>query len=268
MKGIIGAIAGNSIGRQYVPKTTTDYNFKMNYDKTNPGDDSIAIVATADWLMNTKHTKDEYIDKLHYWCDKYNYGMWHFDISTKFKEWVKNKNREPYNSYGNGSAMRVIPVGWYTDDFDECMDLAKISAEVTHNHPEGIKGAQATAAIIWAIRHGHNKNKIKKWIETEFEYDLSKTYNQLKKNHKYESICQVTVPAAFICWYEGKSYEDIVRKAVSLGGDADTEAAIAGAFATADPNTQINDDLVFDLTRFFPMDFMSIVNEFHNKFEQ
>ena len=102
----------------------------------------------------------------------------------------------------------------------------------------------------------------------EFEYDLSKTYNQLKKNHKYESICQVTVPAAFICWYEGKSYEDIVRKAVSLGGDADTEAAIAGAFAAADPNTQINDDLVFDLTRFFPMDFMSIVNEFHNKFEQ
>ena len=267
MKGIIGAIVGNSVGRQYAIKPTKDYNFKMNYDKTNAGDDSIAIIATADWLMHTNHTKDEYIDKLHYWCDKYNYGLWHYEISTKFKEWVKNKDREPYGSYGNGSAMRVIPVGWYSDDLNECLELAKITAEVTHNHPEGIKGAQATVAIIWAIRNGHKKKEIKKWVEEEFDYDLSKTYDQLKKNHRYESICQVSIPAAFICWYEGKSYEDVIRKAVSLGGDADTEAAIAGAFAAADSNMPVNDDLVFDLTRFFPMDFMNIFNEFHNEYE-
>lgn len=268
MKGIIGAIAGNSIGRQYSVKTTKDYNFKMNYDKTNPGDDSIAIIATADWLMTTNHTHDEYIDKLHYWCDKYNYGLWHYEISTKFKEWIKNKSREPYNSYGNGSAMRVIPVGWYSNDLNECLELAKITAEVTHNHPEGIKGAQATVAIIWAIRNGYSKNKIKKWIENEFGYNLSKTYDQLKQNHKYESICQVTIPAAFICWYESKSYEDCVRKAVSLGGDADTEAAIAGAFAAASEKTQIDDDLVFDMTRFFPMHFMEVYNKFHDTYER
>ena len=268
MKGIIGAIIGNSVGRQYSVKPTKDYNFKMNYDKTNAGDDSIAIIATADWLMHTNHTKDEYIDKLHYWCDKYNYGLWHYEISTKFKEWIKNKDRKPYNSYGNGSAMRVIPVAWYCDDLEECMNLAKITAEVTHNHPEGIKGAQAVTAIIWAIRNGFAKNKIKKWIQDEFNYNLNISYENLKKKHKYESICQVSVPAAFICWYEGKSFEDILRKAVSLGGDADTEAAIACAFAAASNNTEANNDLVFDLTRFFPMDFMSIFNEFHEKFEK
>lgn len=267
MKGIIGAIIGNSVGRNYAVKPTKDYNFKMNYDKTNPGDDSIAIIATADWLMHTDHSKDAYIDKLHYWCDKYNYGMWHYEISTKFKEWVKSKCREPYNSYGNGSAMRVIPCGWYSDDLHECLSLAKITAEVTHNHQEGINGAQAVTAIIWAIRHGHSKKEIKQWIEEEFEYNLSIKYSNLKSNHKYESICQVSVPAAFICWYEGKNFEDVLRKAVSLGGDADTEAAIACAFAAADPNMDAPDDLIFDLTRFFPMDFMNIFNSFHQKYE-
>ena len=269
MKGIIGAIVGNSVGRNYAVKPTKDYNFKMNYDKTNPGDDSIAIIATADWLMHTSHTKDEYIDKLHYWCDKYNYGLWHYEISNQFKEWVKNKNREPYGSYGNGSAMRVIPVGWYSNDINEVLRLAKITAEVTHNHPEGIKGAQATAAIIWAIRQGKStKDEIRKWVWEEFDYDVRENYDKLKKYHKYESICQVSVPASFICWDESTSYEDAIRKAVSLGGDADTEAAIAGAFAAADPNTEVNNDLVFDLTRFFPMDFMNIFNEFHEKYEK
>ena len=267
MKGIIGAIIGNSVGRNYAVKPTKDYNFKMNYDKTNPGDDSIAIIATADWLMHTDHSKDAYIDKLHYWCDKYNYGMWHYEISTKFKEWVKSKCREPYNSYGNGSAMRVMPVAWYAKSFDECMDLARITAEVTHNHPEGIKGAQATAAIIFVLINGYSKKEAKKIME-EFDYNVSIKYSNLKNNHKYESTCQVSVPAAFICWYEGKNFEDVLRKAVSLGGDADTEAAIACAFAAADPNMTAPDELVFDLTRFFPMDFMDIVKEFHDKYEQ
>ena len=113
MKGIIGAIIGNSVGKQYAIKPTTDYNFRMLYDKSNPGDDSIAIIATADWLLTTNHTADEYIDKLHFWCNKYNYGLWHHELSTTFKEWIKEKKREPYNSYGNGAAMRVIPVGFY-----------------------------------------------------------------------------------------------------------------------------------------------------------
>ena len=268
MKGIIGAIVGNSIGQSYEIIKTKDYNFNLIYDKGNAADDSVAIIATCDWLMTTNHTKDEYIDKLHYWCNKFNYGMYNYGNAVKFKDWVRNKEREPYNSYGNGSAMRVLPVGWFSNDLDECMQLAKTTAEVTHNHPEGIKGAQAVTAIIWAIRQGHSKKDIKKWVEKEFGYDLSMTYKQLWKNHVFECTCQNSVPAAFICWYNSKSYEDCIRKAVSLGGDADTEAAIAGAFAAADPNTEVDDALAHDVTRFFAMDFLEVLNKFHKEVEE
>ena len=267
MNGIIGAIVGSSIGFSYEIKKTKDYNFNMIYDKSNATDDSVAIIATADWLMNTNHTEDEYIDKLHYWCNKYNYGMYNYGNAVKFKDWVRNKEREPYNSYGNGSAMRVIPVGWYTNDFEETMRLAEITAKVTHNHPEGIKGAKAVAGVIWAIRQGHTKKQIKNWIEKELGYDLNLSYYDLKNVHKFECTCKRSVPAAIICWTSSNSYEDCVRKAVSLGGDADTEAAIAGAFAAADPNTPVNDGLANDVTRFFAIDFLEVLNNFHNKFE-
>lgn len=265
MKGIIGAIVGNSIGRTFSIKPTKNYDFKISYDKTNPGDDSIAIIATADWLMNTNHTKDEYIDKLHYWCDKYNYGMWHYDISTKFKDWIRNKRREPYNSYGNGSAMRVCPIGWYAKSIEEAENLAKITAEVTHNHPEGIKGAQAIAVAIFMIRSGYDKNIIKDKISRRYGYNLNVSYNQLKKQHKNECICQRSVPASLICWLNSSSYEDCIRKAISLGGDCDTEGSIAGALAAV--KYDVDDNLVFDLTRFFPMDYMEVFNKFHAQCE-
>ena len=140
--------------------------------------------------------------------------------------------------------------------------------KVTHNHPEGIKGAQAVACTIWAIRNGYTKDDIKEWLESECKYNLDKTYDELKRTHKFECICQNSVPAAFICWYNSTSYEDCVRKAVSLGGDADTEAAIAGAFAAADPNTPVPEELTNDVTRFFSMDFMDVLKSFHEKCEK
>jgi len=266
MKGIIGAIIGSSIGLSYEIKKTRDYNFNIIYDKSNPSDDSIAIIATADWLMNTNKTKDEYIDKLHYWCNKFNYGLWNYGLATKFKEWVRNKDREPYNSFGNGSAMRVIPVGYYAETLDEALKLAKITAEVTHNHKEGIKGAQAIAAGIWMIRAGYSKDEVKNYIEQNFKYNLSKTYNELYNTHKFNCICKVSVPAAFICWLNSTSYEDGIRKAVSLGGDADTEAALTGGLLNADPNTEISDELAFEVTRFFSMDFLDILKAFNEKY--
>jgi len=267
MKGIIGAIIGNSVGKQYSIKPTKDYNFKILYDKSNPGDDSIAVIATADWLMTTNHTKDEYIDKLHFWCNKYNYGLWHHELSTKFKTWITTKCREPYNSYGNGSAMRVIPVGFYANTWEECQDLAQITAEVTHNHPEGIKGAVATACVIYGIKHGYNKNEIRAWVEENLNYKI-KPYDEVKANHINECTCQRSIPAALSCWYYGKTFEDVIRKAVSLGGDADTEAAIAGAFACASPDMEADDQLAMDLTRFFPMEYMEVFNKFHNLYEK
>lgn len=268
MNGIIGAIVGNSIGQSYEIIKTKDYNFNLIYDKGNAADDSVAIMAVADWLMSTKHSKDELIDKLHYWCNKFNYGMYNYGNAVKFKDWIRNKEREPYNSYGNGSAMRVIPIGFYAFSIDECMKLGKLSAEITHNHPEGIKGAQAIAVAIWMIRNGNDKKKVKKWIEEHFGYNLSMTYNQLKKNHKFECTCQNSVPAALICWLSSNSYEDAIRKAISLGGDADTEGAIAGALAAADPNTPVDDNLAHDVIRFFSMDFLDLLNKWHKEVEK
>ena len=267
MKGIIGAIIGNSVGKQYAIKPTTDYNFRILYDKSNPGDDSIAIIATADWLITTNHTADEYIDKLHFWCNKYNYGLWHHELSTTFKEWIKEKKREPYNSYGNGSAMRVIPVGFYAKTWEECQELAEITAKVTHNHPEGIKGAVAVACVIFGIKNGNTKEEIKQWIEEEVGYKI-KPYDTVKNYHKYECICQRSVPAALSCWYYGQSFEDTIRKAVSLGGDADTEAAIAGAFACASSEMEVDDKFATDLTRFFPMEYMEVLHQFHEQYEK
>ena len=267
MNGIIGAIVGSSIGFSYEINKTTNYNFNLIYDKANATDDSVAIIATADWLMTTSHSKEEYIDKLHYWCNKYNYGMYNYGNNTTFKDWIRDKKREPYNSYGNGSAMRVIPVGFYASSLTEALELAKITAEVTHNHPEGIKGAQAVAGIIWMIRNRYSKKEIKKWVQDNFSYYIPSDYDSLKRDHKFECICQRSIPAALVCWMKSTSFEDAVRLAVSLGGDADTEGAIAGAFAAADKDTPVDDNLAHDLTRFFPMDFMEVFNKFHKEVE-
>ena len=268
MNGIIGAIVGNSIGQSYEIIKTKNYDFNLIYDKANAADDSVAILAVADWLMSTNHTKDELIDKLHFWCNKFNYGMYNYGHAVRFKDWVRNKEREPYNSFGNGSAMRAIPIGFYAENINECLNLAKISAEITHNHPEGIKGAQAIAIAIFLIRKGHSKNEIKECIQSTFKYDLSSSYKKLKENHKFECSCQNSVPASIICWLKSHSYEDAIRKAISLGGDADTEGAITGALAAADPNTPVDDELAKDVTRFFSMDFLDLLKRWQTEVEK
>ena len=158
-------------------------------------------MAVADWLMSTDHSKDDLIDKLHYWFNKFSYGMYNYGNAVKFKDWIRNKDREPYNSFGNGSAMMVIPVGFYANSIKECLELAKISVEITHNHPKGIKGSQAISATIWLIKNtDYNKKQIKIWIEDEFGYFLNISYKKLKETHKFECTCQNSVPAVLICW--------------------------------------------------------------------
>ena len=268
MKGIIGQVIGDSIGQYYAQKPPKNYDFDFMYDRTHPSDDSICMIAVADWLMNTDKSKNALIDKFHYWGNKYNYGLWNYDLETTFKKWINEKRREPYNSFGNGSAMRVPPVGWYAKSLDECLELAKISAEVTHNHPEGIKGAQAIAGAIWLLRNENfNKDQIMKWVSKTFGYNLSKSYAELKRTHKFECTCQNSVPAIFISWYNSKNYEDCIRKTISLGGDTDTEGGLAGALATATPGMEVDDNFVHEVTRFFTSEFMHLYDDFHKKYE-
>jgi ADP-ribosylglycohydrolase len=141
--------------------------------------------------------------------------------------------RAPYNSWGNGAAMRVSAVGWFFDTLEETERVAKISAEITHNHPEGIKGAQSAAAAIWMARNGKSKEEIKEYIETKYGYDLSRTWEYLNRTYDWDSSCQGTVPEAIIAFLESNDFEDAIRKAVSMGGDSDTLACITGGIAEA-----------------------------------
>ena len=162
-----------------------------------------------------------------YPCPKGGYG-------GGFRRWLfRTEGRKPYNSWGNGSAMRVSAVGWFFDTLEETERVAEISASITHNHPEGIKGAQATAAAIFLARTGHSKEDIRDYIEQRFGYDLHKTYADWHGKYGWDESCQGTVPQAIICFLESEDYEDAIRKAVALGGDSDTLACITGGIAEA-----------------------------------
>ena len=177
-----------------------------------------------------------------------------------FSNWLTAEDPEPYNSFGNGSAMRVSAVAWLYHSLDDVRLAARLSAEVTHNHPEGIKGAEATASAIFLARNGYCKTDIKKYIEQEFCYDLSRTCDEIRPGYHHVESCMETVPEAIIAFLEGNSFEDVIRNAVSLGGDCDTLTAIAGSIAEGFyeiPNElklecqrRLSDDLLHVLQRF------------------
>ena len=230
MKGIIGAIAGDVIGSAYEFNPTRDHDFELFTPKSTFTDDTVLTMANALWLLeDEQHTPERLVDIMLDMCRKYpdrGYG-------GRFARWIYDSDPQPYDSFGNGSAMRVSPVGYYANSLDEALALAKVSAEVTHNHPEGIKGAQATAAAIFLARQGKTKQEIRDYVEKTFGYDLSRTLEEIRPTFTFDETCQHTVPEAITCFMEGKDYEDVVRLSVALAGDADTIAAIAGSISSA-----------------------------------
>ena len=230
MKGIIGAIAGDVIGSSYEFNPTRDHDFELFTPKSSFTDDTVLTMANALWLIDDEqHTHERLVEIMLDLCRRYpNRGY-----GGRFANWICDKDPQPYNSYGNGSAMRVSPVGYYAQSLEEALALAKVSAEVTHNHPEGIKGAQATAAAIFLARRGKSKQEIRDYVAQTFDYDLSRTLDEIRPTFTFDETCQRTVPEAITCFMEGKDYEDVVRLSVALAGDADTIAAIAGSISSA-----------------------------------
>lgn len=230
MKGIIGAVAGDVIGSAYEFNPTRDHDFELFTPHSTFTDDTVLTMANARWLLeDEEHTHEKLVEIMLDLCWKYpdrGYG-------GRFARWIHDDDPQPYGSFGNGSAMRVSPIGYYAKTLDEALALAKISAEVTHNHPEGIKGAQATAAAIFLARQGKTKQEIRDYVSQTFDYDLSRTLEEIRPTFTFDETCQRTVPEAIICFMEGKDYEDVVRLSVALAGDADTIAAIAGAISSA-----------------------------------
>ena len=232
-----GAIIGDIAGSRFEFKSTKSKEFPFITQKCFFTDDTVMTIAVAEALLatygsnpsaNLDSFQDALIGKMRAFGQLYpsaGYG-------GRFDAWIWSDMPEPYNSYGNGSAMRVSPCGLIANSLDVALALAKASAEVTHNHPEGIKGAQATAAAIFLAKTGKNRKEIREYIEEDF-YKLPSSVNDVRPAYSFDVTCQGSVPESILCFLESHSYEDAVRNAISLGGDADTQGAIAGSIAWA-----------------------------------
>jgi len=221
---MLGAIVGDIVGSIYEFNNHKSKDFPLFQGRCEFTDDTILTIATADALMGDM----DFASKYRSYGAKYPAGYGGF-----FRRWIYDENAGPYNSFGNGSAMRVSPVAWFEDDEQKVMEIAKRSAEVTHNHPEGIKGAQATAmAILWA-RNGRSQNEIVSEIEKMFGYDISTPIDEIREYYEFDVTCQGSVPEAIRCFLEADGFEDAIRNAISIGGDSDTLAAITGSIAEA-----------------------------------
>jgi len=222
---MIGAIAGDIIGSVYESSGLKTTEFAIFTAHSTFTDDTVLTVAVADCILYGK----DYATTFKQYARKYPYA----GFGGMFLKWVKSDSLAPYNSFGNGSAMRVSPVGFAFDTLEEVLAEAKRSAEVTHNHSEGIKGAQAVAAAIFLARKKEGRSKIKDVIEKNFGYNLRQTLEEIRPHYYFNETCEGSVPQAIIAFLESDSYEDAVRKAISLGGDSDTIACMTGGIAQA-----------------------------------
>lgn len=229
---MFGAILGDIIGSPYEfdrGNKTKDFPlFSRNCSYT---DDTVMTIAVADAFLGASEDENEIRQRLIESMQRFGAMFPDAGYGGMFYHWLHDRDPKPYHSFGNGSAMRVSCVAWLYDDLDTVLRMARLSAEVTHNHPEGIKGAQATAAAIYLARTGSTKEEIKAYIEREFHYDLSRTCDEIRPTYYHVESCQETVPEAITAFLEGESFEDVIRTAVSLGGDCDTLTAIAGSIA-------------------------------------
>ena len=255
-KLILGAIAGDIIGSIYEFNSTKNVDFLLLSESSVYTDDTVMTVANADWLLSGDALKGVMLD----YGNRYaaGYGGW-------FMGWLWSENPQPYNSWGNGSAMRVSPVGWAFETLEETLEAAKKSAEVTHDHPEGIKGAQATAACIYWARKGKTKQQIKENVEALFGYDLSRTCDEIRPTYEFEPSCQKTVPESIIAFLESTDFESAIRLAVSLGGDADTMGSITGGIAEAFYGG-VPEHIRKEVLKRLPDEFIEVMRKFYQKF--
>ncbi len=223
---MLGAIAGDVIGSVYEARPIkTPYFSPLFHHDTRFTDDTVLTVALADSIL----AGADYGDKLREYFRAYpNAGY-----GGSFFQWARSGSRRAYNSFGNGSAMRVSPIGHAYETLEEVLARAKESADYTHNHPEGVKGAQAPAAAVFLARRQTPKAEIKDYVERTFGYDLGRTVEAIRRRYSFDVTCMRTVPEALVAFLQAESYEDAVRKAISLGGDSDTLACIAGGVAGA-----------------------------------
>lgn len=250
---MIGAVIGDVIGSVYEFDNVKTKEFELFQKDSIYTDDSVLTFAVVKSILDDESYLDNVKDFGRRYSDAGYGGM--------FKQWLFSDNVNPYNSYGNGSAMRVSSVGFLFDTMEDVLHHAELSASITHNHPEGIKGAQATALSIFLARTGNSKEQIKHEIETRFGYDLNRTLDEIRPTYQFNESCQKTVPEAIIAFLESTDFEDAIRNAISLGGDSDTLACICGGIAEAFYG-EIPDYILTETLIRLPQKFIDILNQF------
>ena len=257
---MLGALVGDIIGSVYEFHNVKSTDFELFTPWNNFTDDSIMTLAVAKWLMEDKtHSQYHLVKCMQELGKKYpdaGYG-------GHFGWWLTQDNPQPYNSWGNGSGMRVSPVGLYAKTLDEALALAAVTASVSHNHPEGVKGAQVIAASVFLCKEGKTKQEIKEYVEETFGYDLNRTIAEIRPYYDFDVSCQGSVPEAIIAFLEGNSFEEVIRLSISIGGDSDTIACMAGAIAAC--MYPIPEDMVEKCNSILTDDLREINERFQNK---
>ncbi len=254
---MLGAIAGDIIGSVYEFHPHKTKTFPLFCEDSRFTDDTVLTIAVASAILDSA----DYGASIATFAERYP----HAGYGGLFLRWLQSPSRAPYNSWGNGSAMRVSPVGFAFDTVDEVLHEARKSAEFTHNHPEGIKGAQAAALAVYLARSGVSKDDIKDEIHGRFAYDLSRKLDEIRPAYSFDVSCQGTVPEAIIAFLESESLEDAIRNAVSLGGDSDTLACITGGIAQAFYK-EIPDEIETAVRKRLPMELSPILDKFQLTF--
>lgn len=251
---LLGAISGDVIGSVYEYQQSKTLIFPLFSARSRLTDDSVLTVAVADAILNGGN----YAEKILAYGRRYPDS----DYGGSFIKWLNAENPQPYHSYGNGSAMRVSPVGWAFNSINEVLREAEKSAAVTHNHPEGIKGAQAVALAIFLSRTRVDKKEIKLELESRFGYNLSRKLDDIRPVYQWDVTCQGSVPESIISFMESHNFESAVRNAISLGGDADTMAAIAGSIAEAYYD-RVPEDIKRKVLKLIPAELRGVIDQFN-----
>ena len=259
---MLGAIIGDIIGSRFEFSKQTKPEFELFTPDCGFTDDTICTVAVADAILNHK----PYGPTLHDWCRRYPTPMGGY--GNMFEKWVESDNPQPYNSSGNGSAMRVSPIGWLFHEYKEVLHEAEQSAIVSHNHPDGINGAQCVATLIYWLRTCRiTKDEIESAVKRNFGYRMTSLRNIYKIGSEghFDGLCNETVPYAISCFLESQNFEDAIRKAVAAGGDTDTKAAICGSIAEA--YYEIPEEMIENAYSYLPDDMLDIITQFHDRIQ-
>lgn len=247
---MIGAIVGDIVGSIYEFNNIKTKDFPLFSEESTFTDDTVCTVAVAEAILDGS----DVVASLRKWCLKYptmSYG-------NAFRRWLLSDNPKPYNSWGNGAAMRVSPCAFLVTSMEYARQLAVQMTEVTHNHPEGIKGALATTDVIWQLAQGPmNEIQVRAHVATTYGYDMDRSVDSIRPTYVFNESCQETVPEAIICALEGMDFEDVIRNAISIGGDSDTVGAIAGAIAEA--RFDVPDDICQEVLKRLPDDLRQVV---------